>query len=184
MAEPVRNTWPLKVLVGGVLPVGAVVLIARLFPHQAISHVPLHSAVEAFGAFSALAMIVLLWVQHRFEKTFSSQVWIAGGFAGMGVLDGIHACVVPGNTFVWLHSAATLAGGVLFALVWLPDRFTQLRGSFTLPPILAVASGLIGLVSVIVPEWVPAMVSAGEFTPAARAINAIGGAGFLAAAAQ
>ncbi len=51
----------------------------------------------------------------------------------MGTSDGFHAALNPGIEFVWLNSTATLAGGIFMSMVWLPERFVQIRVSKWLP---------------------------------------------------
>ena len=97
---------------------------------------------------------MLLSLDRRGEGTSHNRA-IAAGLAAMGVLDGLHACVDVGNLFVWLHSTASLGGGVLLALCWVPDRFLLGR----LPPYWVAAGALLfGLTSIAFGDRLPAMV--------------------------
>ena len=91
----------------------------------------------------------------------------------MSLLDGLHAAVTPGETFVWLHSIATFAGGVLFASCWLPQRA---KASVSLVSFGGLALfSLAGIVGIVQPDWMPQMVSDGEFTASAVVLNIGGG---------
>ena len=88
-------------------------------------HHPVHAAVEMAGSLIALWVAWMLLALDRRGAGTSFNVWIAGALIGMGLLDGLHALVHAGQAFVWLHSAATFVGGVLFALVWAPPALER-----------------------------------------------------------
>ncbi len=144
-------------------------------------HLPLHAVIEVVGAMTAigLATLLLSWrhLEHRFR-----HAWVAGAFLGMGILDGLHALLPPGNAFVWLHSAATGLGGLLFAGQWFEARWTPQRLRRFLPALMLLALAL-GLPALFLPHWPLVMVEDGRFTLAARLINLVGGSGFLIGAA-
>lgn len=171
-------------LVGIVLVVVASVLVDLFLPTRIWGNVPFHSTVEALGALAALAMAAFLLLLRRNNRDLAHYIWIASGLVGMGLLDGFHASMLPGHGFVWLHSTASLAGGFLFALVWLPDRLARSRWADALPWGVALAAAIFGVHSVAFREAWPAMVSQGEFTPAAKGINLVAGLLFLAATAR
>ena len=87
-------------------------------------HHPVHASVEMAGAVIALAVAWLLISLELRNEGCSYNVQISAALIGMGVLDGLHAAVHAGNCFVWLHSTATFAGGLLFVLVWLPREWS------------------------------------------------------------
>ena len=100
----------------------------------------------------------------------------------MGILDVFHGSVAPGNTFVWLHSLATLAGGFFFMLVWLQNNHEQ-NDANRMPPFFALlATLLLGAFSVTFPETLPPMIEKGMFTTTANLTNIAGGLFFLIAA--
>lgn len=158
------------------LALGQSVLADWRWPHDAV-----HASVEMAGALAALwCGWMLVWLERRGAGT-SYNIPIAGAMVGMGLLDGLHALCHAGNNFVWLHSTATFAGGLLFALMmvkrwWSPGEWW--------PAAVAAAVCLLGGVSLAAPEMVPAMVSSGRFTDAAMALNVIGGGLMFAAAGQ
>jgi hypothetical protein len=171
-------------LLGIVLVVVASVLVDLFLPTRIWGNVPFHSTVEALGALAALAMAAFLLLLRKNNRDLAHYIWIASGLVGMGLLDGFHASVLPGHGFVLLRSTASLAGGFLFALVWLPDCLARSRWADALPWGVALAAAIFGVHSVAFREAWPAMVSQGEFTPAAKGINLVAGLLFLAATAR
>ena len=140
-------------------------------------NVPLHSAVEVFGAFAAI-ITGLIMLLRKGGMSVSRSVYVSCGLFSMGILDIFHGSVAPGSLFVWLHSIAVLSGGFFFALVWFheKERQTQIK---TLTPVAITAGILIGILSISFPEQLPLMVSGGKMTLAAVAINIIAGIFFL-----
>jgi PAS domain S-box-containing protein len=169
-------------LAAGVLPLVGSLLANRFLPDEPWHHEPLHSAVEAGGALAGLTLAALLLVLRHYRRHFAAHLWTACALLSMGVLDALHACVSHGQAFVWLRSTATLTGGLLFALVWLPERTTRMRGARLLPLLTLAGSLLFGLLSLVFASSLPALVRDGEFTQTAHALNAVGGLGALAAA--
>lgn len=147
------------------------------------THHPVHSAVEMAGAVIALAVAWLLITLERRDEGCSFNVQIAAALIGMGVLDGLHALVHAGNCFVWLHSTATFAGGLLFALVWLPRRWPIWH--FAGWPVAVLVGTLVfGSYSLALPHTLPAMVHDGAFSFGAMSLNVGGGLLLLIAAVR
>lgn len=147
------------------------------------SHHPVHASVEMGGALIALLVAAALMSLERRGEGTNFNVSIAGALIGMGLLDGFHALVHAGETFVWLHSTATFAGGLLFVLVWLPQTLMH-RLARWWPWTVLVAATLLGLGSLSFADMIPTMVRENEFTPLARNLNVIGGLLFFAAAVR
>ncbi|MGB5735818.1 MAG: hypothetical protein WBM40_15390 [Thiohalocapsa sp.] len=145
-------------------------------------NIPLHSAVEVFGSYAAITTAIILVLLHKRQQTAAQSVWVACGLLGMGILDVFHGSVAPGDTFVWLHSLATLVGGVCFLSAWLPRGWLGSRASYAYPAVVAFTALALGAYSVAYPERVPEMVHAHAFTAAANWINVAGGVFFLLAA--
>jgi PAS domain S-box-containing protein len=169
-------------LLGGLFPVAAILAIHLLLPQWRWTHIPAHAVDESAGSVAALTLAVLIFLQRRTERNIDHRLWAACGLVGMGLLDLFHSVTEPGDAFVWLHSLAVLVGGFFFALVWLPDRLARSRAAEGLPWSVALATSAIGVFSLASPAAIPTMVAQGSFTPAARAINILGGLFFLAAA--
>lgn len=97
----------------------------------------------------------------------------------MGILDGFHAVLHAGISFVWLHSIATFTGGLTFAAVWFSDEVMSDKRQKLLIRSVVTITILIGIVSIFFSNYLPAMVIQGEFSLLARLLNIIGGIGFL-----
>jgi len=166
----------------GVLPIIAARLIDISLPQSRWVQAPLHSTMEALGSFAALCLSALLLMSP--EKGSNGRVWSVCALLGMGILDAFHSAVSPGGTFVWLHSTATLLGGLFFAMVWMPERVAVSRAARVLPSAVGVGASTFGVVSVSLPGILPAMVIGGSFTSTACALNLLGGLFFLVAAAR
>ena len=145
-------------------------------------HVPLHSSLEAFGASVAiiLSFYVLQLKKPAYVRTHAQ--WISSALICMGVLDGFHAAVGPGESFIWLHSIATFSGGMFFAFVWLTvEQGILFREKYYLPIAVLVVSVIIGTASILFPNIIPVMMERGSFTNSAKILNFFGGCLFLAA---
>ncbi len=163
------------VLLGIGLPIAGTLISNILLPNWRWDHLVVHAVDEVLGTFAALTLAFLLLFQQKTEPDKAHRLWISCALFGMGILDGIHALPIPGQAFVWLHSIAVLIGGVLFALVWLPNRIAQSPSAQTLPWIIIIAAIIFGALSLAFPEALPTMVVEGEFTGAARFLNIFGG---------
>ncbi|MGD8452835.1 MAG: ATP-binding protein [Phycisphaerae bacterium] len=166
----------------GVFALGVTELVTAFAPHWSWQHYPVHAALEGFGAFAALTIALLILLLRRHEDLQPAHVWLASGMIGMGMLDGFHGAVHAGDSFVWLHSLATLIGGTLFACVWLPQAWATTRVVRALPAVMLSVSTALGIFSIAKPAWLPRMDGTYGFTPTAQALNVAGGIGFLAAA--
>jgi len=144
------------------------------------SHAPFHSFVETSGACIGLAVAGLLLSMQRIGNGSNFNIPLAFGLTAMSLLDACHAFVHVGESFVWLHSIATFAGGVLFAQMCLPGRFGQ--QSVILATSLSLVMIGFGCGTFIDPASMPAMIDQGDFTLAAKSLNIGGGALMLCAA--
>jgi len=146
-------------------------------PQQRLENEPLHAAMEAVEALSVLLLAFLLLSR---KEEGDKLVLPALGFLGMGILDVVHAVSWPGQQFVFLKAAASLAGGMGFCLVWLPvHRFTAVSRAWLS---LVVIAGSFALCAwpFLSPADFPVMARDGEFTVVAVAINLLAGFLFLA----
>src|SRR5207248_1684203 len=104
----------------------------------------------------------------RQELGSDNVSWLAPGFLAMGLLEEFHAVAPLGHGMVLLRSAASLLGGVGFALVWLPDvKGSRWKGM----PWAVASSGCLafGLWTLVFPDRLPQMMRSGEFTATAIA---------------
>ena len=145
-------------------------------------HEPFHASVEMAGGMIALVVASMLMSLERLRAGTTYNVWIAGALVGMGVLDGMHAMEHAGQAFVWLHSTATLLGGLLFVLVWLPAEWQ--RKAAWWPGAVLCGALVFGAVSMLWPDVMPRMVVNKLFTPWAKGLNIIGGTLLFAAAVR
>jgi len=168
----------LVLLLCGILPLTINILLSNQLAIVLWTSEPAHSSVEVLGGVIAVILAMLLYIVGN-SKDERNQIWIISGLASMGILDIFHAMVAPGNTFVWLHSLAVFAGGVFFALVWLPEYSKNSNHRKAIPVIVAVSAIIISLYSIISPESVPEMIVEEHFSVVANFLNIVGGLGFL-----
>ena len=169
--------------IGLAIPVLGSAISIAWFDALRFDHFSVHAIIETVGSVTALAVILLLLHGGHFARSLGTEkiVWIASALAAMGILDAFHAFAPVGNNFVWLHSLATLAGGVLFACIWLSK--TQYTPDNRILYVVVGLAVFVGMLSFQFPQRIPAMVVDNQFTLTARAINIIGGAGFIIATA-
>ena len=141
-----------------------------------------HSTIEAIGGSAALFLAYLLHRQAG-QRPRQYTPWVLSGLIGMGMLDLFHSMAPPGERFIWLHSSATLVGGLFFALVWLSGKVRQIRTVSLLPQIILFLSVLTGMSALFFKSTVPPMLSGDDFTIIAEGLNILGGTFFVAAAA-
>jgi methyl-accepting chemotaxis protein len=169
------------VLLGVGLPVAGTIFSNLVLPDWRWDHLVIHAIAEVLGAFAALTLAFLLLFQRKSKQELAHRLWIACALIGMGFLDGIHTLPAPGQAFVWLHSLATLVGGVLFVLVWLPNHTAQSELAQATPWIIGLAAIIFGALLLAFPESLPAVMYQDEFTVAARVVNILAGICFIAA---
>ncbi len=174
--------WIVLAFVSGVLLHAAGMVIDRLVGDRVWPNVPLHSFVESSGAVIGLCVAGLLLLTHKMGRGTGYTVPLVFGLVTMATLDAVHSAVPLGQAFVWTRSVATLAGGVLFAMVLMP-RGRSVRSAATAASVSAVFL-VVGLSVLFVPDALPAMVRNGEFTAWAVWINVGGGVLMIAAAVR
>ncbi|MCX2768999.1 sensor histidine kinase [Pseudoalteromonas sp. B530] len=142
-----------------------------------------HAVVETFGSAVALFIALALLFFEKYNTGTSFNIEIATALLVMGILDGFHAAVNVGQTFVWLHSIATFFGGLTFITLLAHSRFTWFKNRYWLIS-ACTAAIIIGTMSLAYPTDLPHMVEQGHFTGTAMALNAIGGTMFFVAAVK
>lgn len=161
-------------------------IFSDVLPSWTRINLPFHSTIETLGGISAL-LITLVLLQQSLDKDRDradmASFLVATGFACMGALDTFHAMCMPGEAFIFLHSAASLAGGFFFAGALLPDlllkRYANQQRWFA--GIAVILCLTVGLRAVFIPQDVPKIIPLydGEFTLAAILINSLAGVFFL-----
>jgi PAS domain S-box-containing protein len=114
------------------------------------------------------------------DRQAAHLLWVAVSLVGMGVMDGVHGLLPFGEGWSWLRHVATLLGGVLLSLVWLPalpDLVRRNRGLVAVVAMLSLGASLFAWA--VEPELPSAWLPAGNYSPGATAVNAVGGLGFL-----
>ncbi|WP_295992828.1 ATP-binding protein [Rugamonas sp.] len=170
---------PAYLLVFGLLSVLATLAARSFLADWQLVNVSLHTVAEASGALAALLLAFTIAVSPERDPKLHPYI-VASALVAMSLLDLAHAAVPVGALSVWLRSMATLLGGLLFALTWLPprplarhQRRAALAAAIALALLCALPMGFAGTL--------PPMLAGGEFTPLAKAINVAGGLCFLAA---
>ena len=169
-----RWTLPTVIVLGILLPLLGTLVLDHFFDSWAWSALPFHSALEVAGAVLGLLLAVLLLFSRQTAGT-SRKMLVACALSSMAVLDIAHSCVSVGNTFVWLHSLAVLAGGLFFALAWFPEHEVATETALTTAGAVVLVAILMVAFSTFYPQSIPAMVKEGHFTVTADALNFLGG---------
>ena len=146
-----------------------------LQPQRRLENEPLHSTMEAVEALSVLLMAFFLLGR----KEEGDRLVLPGlGFLGMGIIDAAHAASWPGEQFVSLRAMASLAGGLGFALVWVPAQRQAISRAWLVPAVIAGSFAFCAW-AFLFPAGFPTMVQQGKFTLAAVTINLLAGLLFL-----
>ncbi len=167
--------------IGLIIPVIDVLLVNSVPHTHTWTSENVHSSIETIGAVGSIVIALFIMMLLRQRKINALYIWVSSAFFSMGILDLYHALVPAGQTFVWLHSIATLVGGCLFVFVWLPDKFSRSPKTGIFLIFLSVVVAAFGALSIVKSEWIPVMVSQGRFTSTAILINTAGGVFFLVA---
>jgi PAS domain S-box-containing protein len=141
---------------------------------------PTHEFLELAGCCVALTAALVVWLHTRHADTSAHLQWIVVGLLGVGLVDGAHGIAPFGIAWSWLRPVATLLGGSLFALVWLPPALMSRKRFFF---VLALVVALAGSVAVwLRPALLPTPLSQPGYALATEAAAIVGSGGFLAAA--
>ncbi len=169
-----RWILPVALALGALAPLAGTFMLGNALPSWNMASLPIHSTLEVAGAaFGLFLAAVILFSPGRVVTT--RRFSVACALISMSVLDIFHSCVPANVAFVWLHSVAALAGGVFFAAAWFPER--ELPRAKVLSGAAAVLAGatLVGILSALHPDRVPALLADGAFTPLAKVLNFAGG---------
>lgn len=187
MTPSASETLRLRIVMVTVFGLGLLIqalslLAGDLDNHVLLRSLPVHGAIEMAGSVIAAMVAYLLLRLNAIDEGSSFNHQIAAALLAMSCLDGLHAMMPGGDLFVWLHSLATVFGGLLFAMIWLPSLW--LKPVLKLWPLSAILIAFVlGGYSIIWPEQIPQMLVSGQFTQAAVIMN-IGGGLFLLLAAM
>ncbi len=167
------------IVIAGSMVIFTISYLTTLFWSPVTFHnEPLHSTVESIGALASILMGIVL-IQRHAVKSDKSLFWMTAGLFVMGILDGLHAIILPGNNFVLFHSSSIFFGGLFFSFIWLSEikKVTFFKKSilwFLVPGFI-----LPSIYILLFPEIAPLMIQEGEFTLTAILLNVIGGFLFI-----
>lgn len=179
-AAPSHYIW--IILPGLVIPLVLALAVPSLFGQTVWANIPLHSVIEGAGVLLNLSLGLYLILLIHADKLCRRFYWVASGFVSMAVIGAFHGSVVPGNTFVGLHSLGVLVGGLFFALSVLPESWHKARWLKQLPWISLFGALSLSFIMLVGSHQFPQMLfKEGAFSQTAILFNTIGGAGFFIA---
>ncbi|MCW5212294.1 PAS domain S-box protein [Desulfobulbus sp. TB] len=170
-----------SLLFSAALPLTSKLFLALYLNTWHWPHESLHALLESLGSFAAITLALFILIMRRNRKLSPKYLWVASSLMGMGVLDLFHASTSSGNIFTWLHTLATMLGGLTLALILLPEHLASHSSSRCLPCATWGSSIFIGTFSFFFPEYLPVMLKKKEFSLLANSMNAVGGLGFILA---
>lgn len=174
---------PAAVLLAGVLPCLAALGAEYLWGDRPHPHEPLHESLELAGAFIALGVALLLLLRLEHEDRSPHLLWIVLALVVMGLADGLHAVAPLGAGWSWLRHISSLAAGLLSAGVWIAPPLFVVRRKRRLILCVVALSVAGALVAKGDTGYLPAPWTGDTYSFPVRAMNALGGLGFLVAAA-
>ncbi|MBI5004673.1 MAG: hypothetical protein HZC04_00595 [Candidatus Lloydbacteria bacterium] len=181
-----QNNWSfgfgVSVLVAsGFLAILGEILTHRYFLDLVYVSLPAHAWVEILGAVLGGGIAVLVWsTWKRSEKERPAECFLlASAFGSMGVLDIIHALVLPGNLFVWLHMFAMLVGAIFFAAAFFPKNIFKIKSAVS-PVMVTAAAAALGSMFLLNPSLAPVVFLENQMMPLALNISLVTGVLFLA----
>ncbi len=146
-------------------------------------HHPVHASIEIAGSLIAFWVSWVLLKLEKSGKGSSFNIIIAIALLTMGMFDLFHALTHSGNLFVWFHSIAVFAGGLLMHAIWW-NRFIESHFQrWGVQTVFTIATTT-GLISLLYPESIPVMLvqqpeGLPAFSPVASVLNLAGGGFFL-----
>lgn len=167
----------------GIIPIlfGALIF-DLLLPNFTWNYHLFHVLLEGGGAIIAFILALTIFNLIQSDRLSNNYFWLVLSFLSMGILDLAHSQTHPGQAFVWLHSSATLIGGLLASCIWLPASYLKTFNKNLLIYFVIAIAILFSISSILYPEMTWAMLdSKQQFTIAAKMLNTIGGLGFIVA---
>ena len=108
------------VLLASVLPCLASAVANYVFGEVRYVQEQLHEFLELTGACIALGVAMLLLLRVRYEEATPHLLWVIAALVAMGLMSGVHCITKSDLAWSQLQHGATLLGGLLFGMVWLP----------------------------------------------------------------
>ncbi len=141
--------------------------------HTKFLNLPIHTSVEFSGTVIAIIVAKLLLQLEKNQQGSSFNYPISAALLGMGLIDGLHALLPPGNLFVWTHAMASIVGSIFFISIWLPSVWLKILQKF-MPAIAVLMAITLGIHSLYYPEQVPLMLVSGKYTTIFSFIKTLG----------
>lgn len=172
-----RNSLLLLLLL--TLPAGIMAVVLLLWADKLWIAEISYIVIGILGSFAAVLLAVFIIARYRGQPGIP---YISAGLMAIGIIDGFHAISPAGsNEFVWLHSFASIFGGLFFVLYVLsevshlpvPTIKTTTKGIDWFLGSVITAALLFGGLTIVFAQRLPAMVQEGQFTPIAWMINAV-----------
>jgi len=157
-------------------------IISMAIPASELTFPFVHAAVEALGSFFAIVVAWHSLTAYAANHSEAHRVWIGLAFLNMGILYGFHALVAPGDLSIWFRSCATLIGGALSVLGWLPSQTHRKVPVGWAVIICMSAYSLLGIVSFRNQEILPPMIDQREMTWITTCFTVSGGTAFFGSA--
>lgn len=166
---------------------GFLAILGEIFTHRyfldfVYVSLSMHARIEILGALFGAGIAVSAWsIWRRGEEDRPAECFLlASAFGSMGVFDIVHAFVLPGNLFVWLHILAMLIGAIFFAAAFLPKNIFKMK-SVVFPIIVTAAAAVFGVMFLLNPNLAPVVFLENQMTPLALNISLVTVVLFLAA---
>jgi PAS domain-containing protein len=176
--DVVKTRWIVGLIVISLLLLGT--LVIPNYSHQQYINIPLHTFLETAGAIASFVIGTIIFLQYEKNRTFNSFHYLTVALIVMGVFDGFHAMVKPGELFVWLHSLAVFSGGLFSIKVWMRPKEVSLTKYRAIPIIMVHIALAVSILSILYQDALPAMMkSDGSFTQSANMLNFMGALGFV-----
>jgi PAS domain S-box-containing protein len=169
------------IVIGHLSLLSGIILLNWFLKDVVFENEMLHSTIEASGAIISLMIAILILILSKQNQIAPIYSWMAYGFISMGIFDFLHASVLPGNLFVWLHSITVLSGGMLFSAICLPQKTTEFFRKYPVSQIVLISIVFLVIFSLFFPQNIPLMFENNRFTLTARLFNITGGLLFLGA---
>ncbi|MCW8929161.1 MAG: hypothetical protein OQL19_02855 [Gammaproteobacteria bacterium] len=173
------NRLLLTLIASVLLPMSFGFFISKFIPEWLLINYPFHAMLESVGTVSALIISALIIIMINNDLLPQKYILIACALITMGILDGFHAVLYTGVSFVWLHSIATFIGGIFFASIWISESYLEEKSQKILIYFSIIFSIIMGFASISMPQILPLMVINGNFTLFATLANVLGGIGFI-----
>ncbi len=167
-------------LLAGLLPLAASVAAKLIFGNSIFIYKHVHEYFEIIGSFISFGVAMLLLLRLHYKDPAHHLIWVILALLSMGIIDSVHSVIPIELDWIWLMHVATLFGGLLFALVWIPAPKILAQKKYLFIPLFLFFLALIILGLWFYPGILPAPIVSNGYNIPVKVINIIGGLGFIA----